>query len=221
MQWLAQELRGERVDSGLHLPAAHPIARPAQHWPDRVLGNSEMNADLAVSATFEMVLTHNLGVGIGQVLEQPLHFFTVFNPLGVWGSHVGAVDAGTVVLRAAIGQATLAHFAHHNAAGNDSEVCRQRTLAAKPAQDGEIIRKQSEKDFGAQVVDVLRTHPYTARVRGMVNYVDEKTDKTVNEVFPGARLFGKAALEKITIDLGQSHWKSRSAAKGGSTHIRP
>ena len=199
------------IASALPLVHGHPqllqlLSRPRQGGADGVFGHADFGTDLSIGFAFQVELADDLGVGLGKVFQEEGHFFDGFGG-GVWNRFASGLEGGSVSFDMApsFGLAAADDFLHHDPAGDDGQVGRQRTLLAKTPQDREIVFDQPEKNLRAEIVDVVICDPDTAGVCGVTNHMYKQTHKSVNEVLPSPWRTHQTLLEKSSIDVRQRH----------------
>ena len=124
---------GNLVDCRIHAGSPQFVSRTAKDWPNAVFRHADDRADLLVGLSFQMIHTHDLGLGVLQAAEQPLDLVVIAHALlgvGMWiGNPLGAMMR-RVVSQAGAGT-PLEHFAHDNSSGDDSQISGQAALRAK------------------------------------------------------------------------------------------
>jgi hypothetical protein len=73
------------------------------------------------------------------------------------------------------------------------------------AEHGIVVGNHLQKDFGDDVLDVLRTKGHAAQVAGVVDDVVDQPEVAVNKIIPGSQLMIQAALKQRTIHGGECH----------------
>ena len=76
-------------------------------------------------------------------------------------------------------------------------------MAAKTAQHGVIVGQNRHEDLGRQVLHVLRRNGNRADAGRVVDHMHDQAQKPIDEIFPGPRLAGQAALEQLAINIGE------------------
>ena len=72
--------------------------------------------------------------------------------------------------------------------GNDRQVRRQAALAAKAAEQGQVVVDDRQKEFGGQILFVLGGEPQRPQLGGVANHMQHEPQETVDEVLPSPRL---------------------------------
>ena len=99
----------------------------------------------------------------------------------------------------------LEQFPHDDATGDDGQIRGQAAFAAKMSQRGEVVLNDGQKHFAGQVVGVRGGRQHGTRLRSVMNHVDDEPQEAIDEIFPRAWLAVQATLQKLAVDIRESH----------------
>lgn len=157
-----------------------------------------------------MILSHDRRFLFGKPGEHVLHLVPVLDALLIRPRHLSVLQGRRTDrdVSQRFREPPPSHLAHDHASGDDGQVRGERRFTTKLTQNGVVVGEEREKNFGAQVVNVIGRDGDASRMSRVLNDVHKETEKPVDEILPCTGFFGQAALQKVAINLGQSHGKS-------------
>ena len=121
-----------------------------------------------------------------------------------------------------LGMLTLGDLFHDDPPRNDGEVRRQGTLAAKRPERRVFVRQQRDKNFGRQILNIIRRQRHAAGMGRVVDDMHEQPNKPIDEIFPRSGFFGEAAFQQSSVDFRECHDATtvvKSGAKSSHVHV--
>jgi hypothetical protein len=103
-----------------------------------------------------------------------------------------------------LGLSSLDDLVHRDAPGNHGQVSGQRAFTPEIPQDGEVVLQDFDEDVGTEVLDIGRIQRNAARMRSVLDYMDEQADKAIDEVLPSAEPALQAIVQYTFVDLSES-----------------
>ena len=182
------------------------LAGASEGRADGVFGDADFGADFPVSLAFEVELTHDLSIGLGEVIEEESNLLHGLNG-SVRDRFARRLQSGPVGFDMAprLGFAAADDFLDDDSTGNDCQVRRERALLPKSSQHRKIVFDEPDEDLGTEVIDIIVRNPDTASVGRVADHMHKKSDEPVDKALPRPWRTRQALLEKSSIDIGQRH----------------
>lgn len=149
-----------------------------------------------------MELADDRSLCVTESLKHALHKFAILNARGgITFANVRSFQGGTGSFHMSefLGHPATDHFMDDNPPTDDGEVCIERRVTTKPAQNLRIVGEQCQKNVRGQIVNVVRRKRNTASVSGVLNHLDEQSGEAVDKRFPTARIAVQTAGDQYSV----------------------
>jgi hypothetical protein len=182
----------------------HFVPCSAECGSDAVFGHAHGGADFLVGFAFEVIHADDFGFGSVETGQQLFDLIAIVDALFRVAANHRHFVLGAVVFQAG-GRLLLEHFMDDHPPSDDCQVGCQAALAAKMAQNGQVLFDDGQEDLSDQIFAVFRREAQRAALGRMVDDVNDESHEAVDEVFPRSWLASEAALQEIAVDFGQCH----------------
>lgn len=99
-------------------------------------------------------------------------------------------------------ESELGESSDHHTSGDDSEIGSQGAISSKASEGGEVFFDPRQEYLSYEIIARVSRDLNVAGGSGVVYDVDDESQEPVGEFLPSGRVFCKALVEQIAIEIG-------------------